>query len=225
MAHEGDVDAFVVARSDALLRTAYFLTQDEGLAEDLLQTAMTKAWFAWRRIDGPPEAYVRRVLVTTSASWWRRRWTRETPTEALPERERAEGPDGPAGDQDLWEAIGHLPPRQRATIDSDRPRIVGVYATETPALEDCAASLGQRKPQSPAEESAQVEEFDRRCATDLELRVDGQVPTTAGPDYVDFGFDGQALLRPGGARTVSIDVIKNDPRSVRYALVIWEARP
>ena len=116
MADEGDFDAFVVARSPALLRTAYFLTQDEGLAEDLLQTALTKAWFAWRRIDGPPEAYVRRVLVTTSASWWRRRWTRETPTERLPEQARADNLEGPAGDQDLWEAIGHLPARQRAVV-------------------------------------------------------------------------------------------------------------
>lgn len=116
MADEVDFDAFVVARSKPLLRTAYLLTHDEGLAEDLLQTALTKAWFAWRRIDGPPEAYVRRVLVTTSVSWWRRRWTRETPTETFPERERADGLEGPAGDQDLWDAIGHLPPRQRAVV-------------------------------------------------------------------------------------------------------------
>ena len=50
MADEADFDEFVVARSQALLRTAYLLTQDEGRAEDLLQTALTKAWFAWRRI-------------------------------------------------------------------------------------------------------------------------------------------------------------------------------
>jgi len=39
--------AFVSARSAGLLRTAYLLTHDEGLAEDLLQTALTKTWFAW----------------------------------------------------------------------------------------------------------------------------------------------------------------------------------
>lgn len=116
MADEAEFDDFVVARSQALLRTAYLLTHDEALAEDLLQTALTKAWFAWRRIDGPPEPYVRRVLVTTSASWWRRRWNRETPTEVLPERATMAGPEGPVTEQDLWEAIGHLPPRQRAVI-------------------------------------------------------------------------------------------------------------
>ena len=107
---------------------------------------------------------------------------------------------------------------------SDRSRIVAVYATETPALEDCAASLGHRTPQSPKEEAAQFKEFDRRCTTDLELRVDGQLPPTAGPDYRYLGNDGQALLPPGKARTVTVEVIKNDPGYVRYALVIWEAR-
>src|SRR5215213_7719231 len=104
MADEAEFDAFVVARSQALLRTAYYLTRDEGRAEDLLQTALTKAWFAWRRIDGPPEAYVRRVLVTTSASWWRRRWNREAPTENLPERATPESLQGPADGEDLWDA-------------------------------------------------------------------------------------------------------------------------
>ena len=63
MANEVDFDAFVVARSPALLRTAYLLVGDEGLAEDLLQTALAKSWFAWKRINGEPEPYVRKVLV------------------------------------------------------------------------------------------------------------------------------------------------------------------
>ncbi len=44
-------DEFVLARSSGLLRTAYLLTHDHALAEDLLQTALAKAWFAWERID------------------------------------------------------------------------------------------------------------------------------------------------------------------------------
>ena len=69
MADESEFDAFVVSRSPALLRSAYLLVQDEGRAEDLVQTALTKAWFAWKRIEDP-EAYVRRIMVTTSVSWW-----------------------------------------------------------------------------------------------------------------------------------------------------------
>ena len=143
MADEAEFDAFVVAWSQALLRTAYYLTRDEGRAEDLLQTALTKAWFAWRRIDGPPEAYVRRVLVTTSASWWRRRWTREAPRAILPERAAPESLQGPADGQDLWDAIGHLPPRQRAVVVlryiEDRTEV------ETAQLLDC--SVGTVKSQ------------------------------------------------------------------------------
>ena len=113
MADEAEFDAFVATRTQALLRTAYLLVQDEGLAEDLLQTSLTKAWFAWSRIEGEPEAYVRRILVTTSASWWRRKWTRETPTAELPERVSS---DGSHDWQDLWDAIGNLPGRQRAVV-------------------------------------------------------------------------------------------------------------
>ena len=69
MADKDGFDEFVVSRSPALLRTAYLLVHDEGLAEDLVQTALTKSWFAWRRIEGDPEPYVRRVLATTSVSW------------------------------------------------------------------------------------------------------------------------------------------------------------
>jgi RNA polymerase sigma-70 factor (sigma-E family) len=114
MAEESEFDAFVVGRSPALLRSAYLLVQDEGLAEDLLQTALTKAWFAWRRIEDP-EAYVRRIMVTTSASWWRRRWHRETPTDDPEQRSTGAGPDESAHAPDLWVAIGH-PPRQRAAV-------------------------------------------------------------------------------------------------------------
>ncbi len=115
MADKAEFDEFVVARSPALVRTAYLLVQDQGLAEDLLQTALTKAWFAWSRVQDP-EAYVRRVMVTTSASWWRRRWTRETPTEVPPERPTSVGSGALEDGQDLWDAIGHLPRRQRAVV-------------------------------------------------------------------------------------------------------------
>src|SRR4051794_32357387 len=69
MTDEATFCAFVAARSRGLMRTAYLLTHDEGMAEDLLQTALTKAWFAWDRLDDDPQRYVRRVLVTTSVSW------------------------------------------------------------------------------------------------------------------------------------------------------------
>ena len=115
MAERDGFDDFVLSRSPALLRTAYLLTHDEALAEDLLQTALAKAWFVWRRID-EPEPYVRRILVTTAASWWRRRWTGERPTEVLPEPTEVVTDGGSAERQDLWGALGRLPGRQRAVV-------------------------------------------------------------------------------------------------------------
>ena len=111
-------DEFVAARSPRLLRTAYLLTRDHGLAEDLLQTALTKAYLAWARIEGNPEPYVRRVIVNTYASWWRRKWNGEQPTDELPEAPHTHAHhDERAGESgDLWDALGRLPRRQRAVV-------------------------------------------------------------------------------------------------------------
>ena len=112
-------DEFVLARSSGLLRTAYLLTHDHALAEDLLQTALAKAWFAWERID-QHEAYVRRILVTTYATWWRRRWNGEHPTDELPEAGGSPDPTDPSDAvgqrHDLWSAMERLPRRQRAVV-------------------------------------------------------------------------------------------------------------
>jgi RNA polymerase sigma-70 factor (sigma-E family) len=73
MADEAAFNDFVVARGPALTRTAYLLTHDHQLAEDLVQTALFKAAKAWDRIEGEPEPYVRRILYTENVSRWRRR--------------------------------------------------------------------------------------------------------------------------------------------------------
>ena len=105
-------DEFVVARSGALLRTAFLLTQDRHLAEDLVQTALAKAWFARKRISGNLEPYVRRIMVNEFASGWRRKWRGERPTAELPD---AHSPP-PESHTDLWHAVANLPRRQRAVI-------------------------------------------------------------------------------------------------------------
>ena len=72
MADEEAFNDFVVARTPSLTRTAYLLTHDHQLAEDLVQTALFKAAKAWDRIEGEPEPYVRRILYTENISRWRR---------------------------------------------------------------------------------------------------------------------------------------------------------
>ncbi|MGC5030039.1 SigE family RNA polymerase sigma factor [Micromonospora sp. DT229] len=109
---------FVTARSSALLRTAYLLTGDWGTAEDLLQTALTKTYLAWKRLGGIEaiEPYARRVMVNTSTSWWRRRWHGERPTEVLPERPAADEIEQQLNRDALWRHLRALPARQRAVL-------------------------------------------------------------------------------------------------------------
>ena len=105
-------EEFVAARSGQLLRTAYLLTQDSQLAEDLVQTALAKVWFRWSRIKGDPGPYVRRVMVNAFVSSWRRKWNGEVPTEQLPER----GYHDSAVGTDLRGALRRLPRGQRAVL-------------------------------------------------------------------------------------------------------------
>jgi RNA polymerase sigma-70 factor (sigma-E family) len=69
---------FVAARQAALSRTAYLLTGDHHLAQDLVQAALLQAARHWSRIHTSPEAYVRRAMYHQSISWWRRRRVAET---------------------------------------------------------------------------------------------------------------------------------------------------
>src|ERR1700756_3801607 len=78
---------FVAAREGALQRTAWLLTGDWALAEDLVQTALIRSWPRWERIRrrDDPEIYVRRVMVNTWTTWSRRRWRGERASESLPD--------------------------------------------------------------------------------------------------------------------------------------------
>ncbi|MEH0826004.1 MULTISPECIES: SigE family RNA polymerase sigma factor [unclassified Micromonospora] len=117
MASSDTFAEFVTTRSPRLQRTAYLLTHDWAQAEDLLQTALVRAWSAWGRIDGDPEPYVRRILVNVYASWWRRRWRRvEQPTSQLPERAAVDHVSRVDKRDEVWQALGRLPRRQRAVL-------------------------------------------------------------------------------------------------------------
>lgn len=100
----------------SLYRTAYLLVGDHGLAEDLVQTALTKTYAAWskvRAVEAAP-AYARTTLVNTATGWMRRRsWRKELPTERLPD---AGLHSDPSVRPTVIAALGRLAPRQRAVI-------------------------------------------------------------------------------------------------------------
>jgi RNA polymerase sigma-70 factor (sigma-E family) len=113
----GEFDQFVVAASPRLLRSAFLLTHEWGGAEDLLQTALVKAWFAWARVRGNPEPYVRKIMYNTYVSWWRRRSFGERPTPAPPDTPRPDNAHAEVDARDeVWRALGRLPRRQRAVL-------------------------------------------------------------------------------------------------------------
>ena len=107
-------DRFVVAAYPGLLRRAFLLVGDHGLAEDLVQTALATVYLRWRRVRDPA-AYVRTVMTRTALGWRARRWTGERPTYPLPER-----PDEKIEDLELVVAVQRalmsLPPDQRAVV-------------------------------------------------------------------------------------------------------------
>jgi RNA polymerase sigma-70 factor (sigma-E family) len=116
---DDDFERFVAERSTALLRTAYLLTGDRGHAEDLLQTALIKTYRHWNRIldRDDPSAFVRRVLVTTHASWRRRMRVSEfvSATPLLGGGEMLSSFD--VGERHVMiAALATLPPRMRAVL-------------------------------------------------------------------------------------------------------------
>ena len=113
---------FVAARGHALIRTAFLLTGDQQLAEDLVQTALEKAVRHWSTIRdvGAAEQYVRRTMYRENISLWRRRRLTELPTHVVPEPRRDGTPTDPAdrfADRlALRDALLRLGPRQRTVL-------------------------------------------------------------------------------------------------------------
>lgn len=109
---------YVRARGRALLHTAYLLTGNRADAEDLVQSALAKTFRAWERIEDRAalDSYVRKAMVNTHISWWRRRRLEEFPTDEIPDQAVADH----AGSSDLREtlqrAIDRLPERMRETV-------------------------------------------------------------------------------------------------------------
>ncbi|MFC4012867.1 SigE family RNA polymerase sigma factor [Nonomuraea purpurea] len=126
---------YVAQRGERLRRTAYLLAGNWATAEDLVQTALTKAWMAWSRIEGNPDPYVYRILANTHASWWRRRWQNELPHRQLPDRADPSDFASDADERDvLWTAIRALSKRQRA--------VVVLHYFDELTLQQCADALG-----------------------------------------------------------------------------------
>ena len=76
-------------------------------------------------------------MVNTYATWWRRRWNGEQPTEELPEPTGHDQTDAAPDRTDLWRALQRLPRKQRAVVvlryyedlsEAETARILGCSA-------------------------------------------------------------------------------------------------
>jgi RNA polymerase sigma-70 factor (sigma-E family) len=114
-------EEFMTSRWAGLVRLAYGLTGDRSLAEDLAQSTLASAYASWwrvRRADDP-DAYVRRILINASKSRWRRGRVPEQaagPPAEVPDQAEKD-PAVVIGERSaLLQALGALPPRQRAVV-------------------------------------------------------------------------------------------------------------
>lgn len=115
---DADFREFVRSRGRALLRSAYLLTGNLADAEDLVQAALAKTFQAWNRIEDRKalDGYVRRAIVNTHISWWRRRRLDEYPTDEIPDQAAADMSGNSELHDTLQRAIDRLPHRMRAAV-------------------------------------------------------------------------------------------------------------
>ncbi|MEO7982090.1 MAG: SigE family RNA polymerase sigma factor [Sporichthyaceae bacterium] len=152
MTSEQDFVDLATARGPALFRTAWLLTGDWHLAEDLVQEALGRIYARWSRVAAAdePAAYAQTVLLRTFLSHRRRRSSTERPTD------RTEIPDDAASEADLplrvalMDALGRLDRTDRAVVvlryweDLDAPATAALVGLSPAAVRTrCSRALGR----------------------------------------------------------------------------------
>ena len=109
---------YVTSRGGSLLRMAYLLTHNLADAEDLVQSALAKTYQAWDRIEDRAalDGYVRRAMVNTHISSWRRRRLEEYPTDEIPDQAVGDHASDSALQDVLRRALDRLPAKMRIAV-------------------------------------------------------------------------------------------------------------
>lgn len=116
MRDEAGFRAFVEENGATLLHAARLLTGDHHRGEDLVQTALTKVYLKWGRIDAPLP-YARRALVNAHIDQTRRKWWGERPSDELPETPEPSADIAASDMRDqLRRMLAGLSTRERAVV-------------------------------------------------------------------------------------------------------------
>ncbi|MFN8098313.1 MAG: SigE family RNA polymerase sigma factor [Dermatophilaceae bacterium] len=109
-----DFDALVDARATSLMRLALLLTGNRADAEDLLQTALLRAYTQRARVlaAGAPSAYLRRILVNEHL----RAGARPRPIPVADVDPGVVDARSPEERDAVWRLLATLPRQQRAVL-------------------------------------------------------------------------------------------------------------
>src|SRR5215469_1562922 len=110
---------YVRARGSVLLRSALALTGgNRADAEDLVQATLIKAYRSWDRISdlAAIDTYVRRAMINTHISAWRRQRVDEYPTDEIPDQPEADPADECDLQDAMQQALDRLPRQMRAAV-------------------------------------------------------------------------------------------------------------
>jgi RNA polymerase sigma-70 factor (sigma-E family) len=115
---ESEFSEFMHGRWSKLVRLGYGLTGDQGLAEDLAQMALARAYASWGRVRraDDPDAYLRKIMLNENSGRFRRRRVPERLTAAVPEQGAADGTGRHDDRSALMAALMSLPRGQRAAV-------------------------------------------------------------------------------------------------------------
>jgi RNA polymerase sigma-70 factor (sigma-E family) len=113
-----EFSGYVASRWSRLLRAAFLLTGNHHDAEELLQSALARAYVKWAQVQRSEDvdAYVWRIIVHSNVDRFRRRRVREWMTAHLPEASIADQAHEIEQRDVLLAALARLPPRQRSAV-------------------------------------------------------------------------------------------------------------
>jgi len=115
---DAEFASFVGSHYPRLLHLADLLTGDRGVAEDLLQTVLTRTYVRWSAVrQDNPLGYVRAGLVNARTDWLRRGRHRERPSPSPPDPRTS--PDHAAqiaGRDAIQRALSALTARERSVV-------------------------------------------------------------------------------------------------------------